>query len=511
VLAIQVWDQPSQALQLRRQDGGLRGAPLLVAGPLAVKLQELAHRSQILWLISDTAPDLIAGIVGIFTMMLFTLNRARLEYLWIALTLFCFVIPDAALSLSILTSHVTYQTYAISYNMFTSRLLPLFGLLAAIWLVDLQRKRWLVAWLLASWSLFFLISLTVEIELRFALFSNQLLGLYGPISLVALGNFIVILLYVAVAGVLTQGREAWIELSPGLLVFGFFLTILALANMHASITLIISLYTSFLSLIPLSVVTIVLRRFLRQRRDHQRIEAELLQAQAVQTLLVPERLPQTPQYQVEGVYLPASQVGGDFYQVLPLPDSELIVVLGDVSGKGLQAAMVVSMVVGAVRAIVKETRRPAEILERLNGELTGNLRSGFVTCFCAHVDAAGTVIMANAGHLSPWVNGVEVVMPGALPLGMLAGQKYETGRFHLNNGDMLTIMSDGIVEARRERDGRLYGFDQLATLLLGRPSAEEIARTAQRFGQEDDISVIQIKRIAAPELPFVPMPYLVQI
>jgi hypothetical protein len=233
VLAIQVWDQPSQALQLRRQDGGLRGAPLLVAGPLAVKLQELAHRSQILWLISDTAPDLIAGIVGIFTMMLFTLNRARLEYLWIALTLFCFVIPDAALSLSILTSHVTYQTYAISYNMFTSRLLPLFGLLAAIWLVDLQRKRWLVAWLLASWSLFFLISLTVEIELRFALFSNHLLGLYGPISLVALGNFIAILLYVAVAGVLTQGREAWIELSPGLLVFGFFLTILALANMHA--------------------------------------------------------------------------------------------------------------------------------------------------------------------------------------------------------------------------------------------------------------------------------------
>jgi hypothetical protein len=511
VLAIQVWDQPSQALQLRRQDGGLRGAPLLVAGPLAVKLQELAHRSQILWLISDTAPDLIAGIVGIFTMMLFTLNRARLEYLWIALTLFCFVIPDAALSLSILTSHVTYQTYAISYNMFTSRLLPLFGLLAAIWLVDLQRKRWLVAWLLASWSLFFLISLTVEIELRFALFSNQLLGLYGPISLVALGNFIAILLYVAVAGVLTQGREAWIELSPGLLVFGFFLTILALANMHASITLIISLYTSFLSLIPLSVVTIVLRRFLRQRRDHQRIEAELLQAQAVQALLVPERLPQTPQYQLEGMYLPASQVGGDFYQVLPLPESELIVVLGDVSGKGLQAAMVVSMVVGAVRAIVKETQRPAEILERLNEELTGNLRSGFVTCFCAHVDAAGTVIMANAGHLSPWVNGVEVVMPGALPLGMLAGQEYETGRFHLNNGDMLTIMSDGIVEARRERDGRLYGFDQLATLLLGRPSAEEIARTAQRFGQEDDISVIQIKRIAAPELPFVPMPYLVQI
>ena len=203
-----------------------------------------------------------------------------------------------------------------------------------------------------------------------------------------------------------------------------------------------------------------------------------------------------PGYRVEGTYLPASQVGGDFYQVLPVEENGLIVVLGDVSGKGLQAAMVVSMAVGALRAIVKETTQPTEILERLNRELTGNLKSGFVTCICARVDDDGAVTVANAGHLPPWVNGNEIATPGALPLGMLAGAQYDAEHFRLNDGDTLTLMSDGIVEARREKDGELYGFDRVAQLLATQPTAQEIANEAQRFGQEDDISVLSITRIA---------------
>ena len=87
-------------------------------------------------------------------------------------------------------------------------------------------------------------------------------------------------------------------------------------------------------------------------------------------------------------------------------------------------------------------------------------------------------------------------MAGTLPLGMLAEVAYEESAFCLHRGDTMTLMSDGVVEARREKDGQLYGFDQVALLLATRPSAEEIARTAQRFGQEDDVSVLQVTRVA---------------
>jgi len=206
------------------------------------------------------------------------------------------------------------------------------------------------------------------------------------------------------------------------------------------------------------------------------------------------------------MYLPASQVGGDFYQVLALSEEGFLVVLGDVSGKGLRAAMVVSMTVGALRAIVQQTERPGEILDRLNRELTENKIGGFVTCICARVDAKGTVTVANAGHLPPWVNGEELAMPGALPLGMLDGFAYEESSFSLQDGDTLTLMSDGIVEARREKDGQLYGFERLAALLASRPSAEEIARTAQRFGQEDDVSVVQVTKQQAADSPAITIP-----
>ena len=253
------------------------------------------------------------------------------------------------------------------------------------------------------------------------------------------------------------------------------------------------------------MLAILIYRFVRQWREHQRIEDELQQAQAVQAVLVPERLPQTPGYRVEGTYLPASQVGGDFYQVLPLPEGGLMVVLGDVSGKGLRAAMVVSMAVGAVRAIAKETSEPAEILTRLNRELTGNLKSGFVTCLCARFDTDGTVTLANAGHLPPYLNGKELPMEGALPLGMVESAEFSMMHFQLAPGDRLMLMSDGVAEAQDEQ-GQLFGFERINKLLQQPITAAEVAAAAQNFGQQDDISVLLITREAsgvtrAPEEP----------
>jgi serine phosphatase RsbU (regulator of sigma subunit) len=153
------------------------------------------------------------------------------------------------------------------------------------------------------------------------------------------------------------------------------------------------------------------------------------------------------------------------------------------------------MMVGAARAIVKETRDPAEILTRLNRELAGHLKSGFATCICIKADRTGAVTVANAGHLPPWINSVEVAMAGTLPLGIMAETQYIAQDLQLRDGDTLMLLSDGVVEARREKDGTLFGFSRLGELFATNPSAESIAREAQRFGQEDDISVLSIRRL----------------
>ena len=232
-----------------------------------------------------------------------------------------------------------------------------------------------------------------------------------------------------------------------------------------------------------------------ERRRRDKLAQEIRNAQELQQVLIPEALPELPGFALTSAYRPAQEVGGDFFQVIPMGSGGTMILLGDVSGKGLRAAMVVSMAVGAVRAIAKETSEPAEILTRLNSELTGNLKSGFVTCLCARFDIDGTVTLANAGHLPPWVNGKEFAMPGALPLGMLADQRYESQSFQMNDGEGIMVMSDGVVEARNEKDGQLYGFARLATLLSANPSAQQVAEEAMKFGQEDDISVLSITRI----------------
>jgi len=127
--------------------------------------------------------------------------------------------------------------------------------------------------------------------------------------------------------------------------------------------------------------------------------------------------------------------------------------------------------------------------------LTGNLKSGFVTCVCVHVDTAGTAKVANAGHLPPLLNGTELEMAGTLPMGILAGTDYEVTTVHMDDGDTLTFMSDGIVEARRSKDDQLFGFERLRVLLSEQPTTAQIARIAQDFGEEDDISVLQISRL----------------
>jgi hypothetical protein len=250
--------------------------------------------------------------------------------------------------------------------------------------------------------------------------------------------------------------------------------------------------SDFLSTVSLAIIMLI--RSSSMSRRQAILEGELAAAQQVQQVLLPENTGSVLGFAVETVYEPAQQVGGDFFQVLPVSDGGLLVVVGDVAGKGLPAAMLVSVLVGAVRATADHTHSPDELLSSLNERLVGRGGAGFSTALAAHIAANGAVAIANAGHLSPYLDGREVELPGALPLGVMSGARYETTRFHLAAGSRLTFYSDGVIEAQSPQ-GELFGFDRARD--ISTEPAKAIVETAKEFGQEDDITVVTVKRVAA--------------
>jgi serine phosphatase RsbU (regulator of sigma subunit) len=153
--------------------------------------------------------------------------------------------------------------------------------------------------------------------------------------------------------------------------------------------------------------------------------------------------------------------------------------------------MLVSVIVGAVRGAAEYTNNPAELLTNLNERLVGRGSGGFSTALVARISAGGAVVIANAGHLSPYLDGREVELPGALPLGVAAGVEYSTTEFYLAPGRRLTFYSDGVVEAQNS-EGEPFGFDRASE--ISTQSAANIVEAAKHFGQQEDITVVTIER-----------------
>ena len=227
-------------------------------------------------------------------------------------------------------------------------------------------------------------------------------------------------------------------------------------------------------------------------RERAAIAAELHAASTVQQLLLQSASRPTPGFTIHSVYLPASEVGGDFFYVAPAPDGSITAIAGDVSGKGITAAMRVAMILGALRR--ETSHHPAQILHDLNQTLftlnpSNIAQLGFTTAVCVHITLSGHFTLANAGHVNPYLSGREILTPPALPLGLIPDQDFELISGHLLPGQTLVLLSDGVPEAR-STSGELYGFDrtQASTNL----PADQIARRAQHFGQEDDITVLSL-------------------
>jgi hypothetical protein len=261
----------------------------------------------------------------------------------------------------------------------------------------------------------------------------------------------------------------------------------------------ISLQISDLSdlLFVLAIGVVMFFRFTRVSREQARGAAELEAAREIQQRLVPARLPDVKGYRIEAAYFPAQEVGGDFYQIFPQSDGAQLLLVGDVSGKGLRAAMTGTLALGALRALAGEGLGPAVVLTRLNRQQTETQDGGFITCICARVTEHGEVTMANAGHLSPYRNGEEISGASGLPLGISQDETYREHTFTLAPGDQLTLLSDGVLEAM-DAKGELFGFDRMRA--ISAQSAAEIAAAARRFGQEDDITVLTLTRNQAPRL-----------
>lgn len=243
------------------------------------------------------------------------------------------------------------------------------------------------------------------------------------------------------------------------------------------------------------MLAIFVHRFQRTSRMQDAQQRELEAARTVQQVLVPQETPAIPGFAIETVYRPAGVVGGDFFQVLPHASGALAVV-GDVSGKGLPAAMTVSLLVGTLRTLAQQTVRPGEILAAMNRLMLGRSDGGFTTCLVLHAGADGSLTAASAGHLAPYVDGREVEVDTGLPLGLGPADAYPETSLRLEAGQQLTLITDGVVEARNER-GELFGFARAAKMSAN--TAESIAEEAQQFGQEDDITVVTIERVAAEE------------
>ena len=279
------------------------------------------------------------------------------------------------------------------------------------------------------------------------------------------------------------------------------LVLALLANSAAALLMDLHILPNHIMLGPFSEPTIGLADFvidiavfillslsaLKAWRARDELRVEIDAAREVQQRLIAPAV-DLPGFKVQSAYAPSKEVGGDFFRVLAEPDGSVLIVVGDVSGKGLRAAMTVSAIIGALRTM-PELPLP-RMLGALNRGLFGQI-GGFVTCCVARIAQDGSATIANAGNLAPYINGTELSLGPSLPLGLSATAEYEEQPFRLEPGQTLTFVSDGVIEARNA-SGELYGFDR--TQAISNQPANAIAEAATQFGQEDDITVLSVTR-----------------
>ncbi len=510
VLALRVWSAPVVFLSSPEQ-GGLSSRPR-IGTTEGIAALETASRYR--WLQGNQfnfAVSLVSAIVGLLAFCSWLRDRTRWMLFWLAFPML------RRLTEQIIFSLPGYSTFKLGYGSI-GQVVAIGS--AATWflllyLLDLRSNTRLVRWtkILAGASIGLNLIDTVMVCLDWTrLFPRQFLYLdvASTIPAEVLEMYVLVIIAFALRKRLDAAR--WMlaissvvaALSQGATDIGglgrrwthwtlneeLYRPLFTVAGAPVNVTTLADLF------LLVSILYAAWRYSVEQNQRQIVLEQEFLSAQEIQQILIPEDLPAIAGYTLTSAYLPAQEVGGDFFQIIPLGGESgsdsgqvAIIVLGDVSGKGLKAAMTVSLLVGAIRSTVETTQDPAEILAALNRRLYGRMQGGFATCLVLRLDASGNGTLANAGHLPPFLNGSELQLTPALPLGLLPDAEYETSALNLAADDRLILYTDGVLEARNAA-GELFGFARIGE--VSGNTSEQIAKTAQQFGQDDDITVLTL-------------------
>jgi phosphoserine phosphatase RsbU/P len=486
-IAIRVWHDPLWAYYVPGgafTPGNLAGNSTLIHNRLILIDLAILHQGVNIYTFST-----LAALFGLLALGLFFLNRSDREFLWFALVLLALGV-DSATRLAFLFLPVEV------FDLIDGSMIALFSIAALLFFRRVLRMRRGFWWWLATGAAF--LNAPSVFLYWSGLTSVPISGAFGIVCLLPSQLWILVVLLRAAV---RKDADARLLLFPAFVMFGYNLadSLTGIAyqfgwqkrSFHLNPILLRHPFPfSLLDLVDFVfaffMMAFLIRRFSLARREEQRLAGEFEAARTVQSLLIPAVPAVTPGFNVESIYLPAAEVGGDFFHILPGADGSLLILVGDVSGKGLKAAMTVSAIVGALRD--NGNRRPAQVLAHLNRVLCGQV-SGFVTCCATLIAKEGAMTLANAGHLAPYRNGEEIQVDNGLPLGIAPDAAYTESTIHLAPGDALTFLSDGVVEAQ-SATGELFGFDR--TRAISTQSAEAIAAAAQAFGQEDDITVLTL-------------------
>jgi uncharacterized membrane protein len=363
-----------------------------------------------------------------------------------------------------------------------------------VWWVwfGLQRPLWLPR-LTAVLALLLTASYIVHDEYFLGLMPHAAAARFSYSNMTFRVLFFVALLWVVIEGIRKQGVEGWLVL-PVVVLHGLndFEQQLPFTNIRLEwfpFGVDVNFFNISNALVAVVIALLLLRRLIKSVKRQRLMELDVKQAQEVQQVILPEALLAVAGLTIESEYCPAREVGGDFFQIIPhQSDGSVLIVAGDVSGKGLKAGMLVALLVGAIRSTARFSDDPAAVLGELNLRLMDR-NDAQATCLALRIEADRAATLPNGGHVAPYLNGEELPMEGALPLGMFEGAEASVMHLELKDGDRLVLMSDGIAEAM-DASGKLFGFERVGELVRRATSAAEVAGAAQAFGQEDDISVI---------------------
>ena len=254
-----------------------------------------------------------------------------------------------------------------------------------------------------------------------------------------------------------------------------------------------------------------------EARERQRMEQELQVAQLIQRNFLPHRMPEIAGWRLNAYYQPARAVGGDFYDCFALPDGRLAVVIGDVTDKGVPAALVMAAARTLLRASAQRLVDPGAVLERVNDLLCPDMPERmFVTCLYGALEpASGRFRFANAGHDLPYLrtaDGAVEMRATGMPLGLMPGMTYEEAEVTIQPGQLALLHSDGIAEAH-DRTHAMFGFPRLCGVVArtraDAPIVDQLLHALAEFtgpgwDQEDDITIVTIEREREVSGPIVP-------